>query len=122
MYANLEIISNNTYKFSQFSYKVPEKLNNKIAIGTLVEVLFRNKKKIGVITSFTNKEPNFKVNSLINIHNKQLNEDQLNYVKAIAITNHLNLGICLNSYIKLDSLRSQNKLKYTLSLHDALPI
>ena len=113
MYANLEIISNNTYKFSQFSYKVPEKLINKITIGTLVEVLFRNKNKIGVITSFTNKEPNFKVNSLIKIHNKQLNEDQLSYVKAVAITNHLNLGICLNSYIKLDSLRTQNKLKYS---------
>ena len=113
MYANLEIISNNTYKFSQFSYKVPEKFINKITIGTLVEVLFRNKKKIGVITSFTNKEPNFKVNSLIKIHNKQLNEVQLSYVKAVAITNHLNLGICLNSYIKLDSLRTQNKLKYS---------
>ena len=113
MYANLEIISNNTYKFSQFSYKVPEKLNNKISIGTLVEVLFRNKKKIGVITSLTNEEPNFKVNSLIKIHNKQLKEDQLNYVKAVAITNRLNLGICLNSYIKLDSLCSQNKLKHS---------
>lgn len=113
MYANLEIISNNTYKFSQFSYKVPEKLNNKISIGTLVEVLFRNKKKIGVITSFTNKEPNFKVNSLIKIHNKQLKEEQLNYVKAVAITNRLNLGICLNSYVKLDSLCSQNKLKHS---------
>ena len=113
MYANLEIISNNTYKFSQFSYKVPEKLINKITIGTLVEVLFRNKKKIGVITSFTNKEPNFKVNSLIKIHNKQLKKDQLNYVKAIAITNRLNLGICLNSYVKLDSLCSQHKLKHS---------
>jgi len=113
MYANLEIISNNTYKFSQFLYKVPEKFHNKVSTGTLVEVIFRNKKKIGVITSFTNKEPNFKVNSLIKINNKQLNETQLNYVKAVAITNHLNLGICLNSYIKLDSLRSQNKLKHS---------
>jgi len=113
MYANLEIISNNTYKFSQFSYKVPEKLNNKITVGTLVEVLFRNKKKIGVITSFTSEEPNFKVNSLIKIYNKQLNKDQLNYVKAVAVTNHLNLGFCLNSYVKLDSLHSQNKLNHS---------
>jgi len=113
MYANLEIISNNTYKFSQFSYKVPEKLNNKITVGTLVEVLFRNKKKIGVITSFTSEEPNFKVNSLIKKYNKQLNEDQLNYVKAVAVTNHLNLGFCLNSYVNLDSLCSQNKLNYS---------
>ena len=44
MFVNVELIYNNTYKFIQFTYKVPKKYENKIYIGTIVELLFRNKK------------------------------------------------------------------------------
>ena len=49
MYINVELIYNNTYKFVQFTYKVPKKFLNKIKIGSIVEVIFRNKKYNAVV-------------------------------------------------------------------------
>ena len=49
MFVNVELIYNNTYKFIQFTYKVPKKYENKIYIGTIVELLFRNKKYRAVV-------------------------------------------------------------------------
>ena len=44
MFVNVELIYNNTYKFIQFTYKVPNKYKNKIHVGSIVELMFRNKK------------------------------------------------------------------------------
>ena len=49
MYIDVELIYNNTYKFVQFTYKVPKKFINKINIGSIVEVMFRNKKYNAVV-------------------------------------------------------------------------
>ena len=43
MYADVELISNNTYKFKLFTYSIPSKFINKIQVGSIVEVNFRNK-------------------------------------------------------------------------------
>ena len=58
MFVNVELIYNNTYKFIQFTYKVPKKYENKIHIGTIVELLFRNKKYRAVVADVNVKKPN----------------------------------------------------------------
>jgi primosomal protein N' len=49
MFANIEIISNNTYNFSTFTYEIPKKFIGKVYIGTVVEIKFRNRKLLGII-------------------------------------------------------------------------
>ena len=61
MFADVEIISNNTYKFQLFTYSVPENLSNKIDIGSLVSVNFRNRKKTAVVVNIHNKDLKMKI-------------------------------------------------------------
>ena len=56
MFADVEIISNNTYKFQLFTYSVPKNLSNKIDIGSIVSVNFRNRKKTAVVVNIHNKD------------------------------------------------------------------
>ena len=43
MYVDVELISNNTYQNSIFTYQVPNKLKDKVNVGSIVIVPFRNK-------------------------------------------------------------------------------
>ena len=43
MFADVEVISNNTYGYNQFTYSIPHKFQAKLSIGTFVKVEFRNK-------------------------------------------------------------------------------
>ena len=43
MFADVEIISNNTYGYNQFTYSIPHKFKTKLSIGSFVKVEFRNK-------------------------------------------------------------------------------
>ena len=43
MFADVEVISNNTYGYSQFTYSIPHKFQSKLSIGNFVKVEFRNK-------------------------------------------------------------------------------
>ena len=64
MFANIEIISNNTYNFSRFTYIIPKKYQGKVQQGTIVEIKFRNKILNGIIVSTSSKT---KINKLNNI-------------------------------------------------------
>ena len=55
MYVDIEIISNNTYTNNIFTYKVPNNVTDKINIGSIVSVPFRNKDYKGIVMSFTDK-------------------------------------------------------------------
>jgi len=35
VFADVEILSNNTYKFSKFTYSIPRRLSQKIKIGSI---------------------------------------------------------------------------------------
>ena len=43
MFADVEVISNNTYGYNQFTYSIPHKFKTKLSIGSFVRVEFRNK-------------------------------------------------------------------------------
>ena len=43
MFADVEVISNNTYGYNQFTYSIPHKFMTKLSIGSFVKVEFRNK-------------------------------------------------------------------------------
>ena len=111
MYVDVEIISNNTYKNTLFTYRVPPKLTNKIVKGSIVSVQFRSKecKAIVLATSNSTNVSNIKdLNKLLNI---TLDQNHLRYLEHLAISNNLNIGIILHNLIDLSSLINQQKLK-----------
>ena len=111
MYVDVEIISNNTYKNTLFTYRVPPKLTNKIVKGSIVSVQFRNKEYKAVVlgTSKSTNVNNIKdLNRLLNI---TLDQNHLRYLEQLAISNKLNIGILLHNLIELSSLINQKKLK-----------
>ena len=59
MYVDVELISNNTYQNSTFTYQVPNKIKDKINVGSIVIVPFRNKdyKAIIVLSLIHISEP-----------------------------------------------------------------
>ena len=55
MYVDVELISNNTYQNSTFTYQVPNKLKDKINVGSIVIVPFRNRDYKAIIVSTSNE-------------------------------------------------------------------
>ena len=55
MYVDVELISNNTYQNSTFTYRVPNKIKDKINVGSIVIVPFRNKDYKAIIVSTSNE-------------------------------------------------------------------
>ena len=55
MYVDVELISNNTYQNSTFTYQVPNKLKDKINVGSIVIVPFRNRDYKAIIMSTSNE-------------------------------------------------------------------
>ncbi len=108
MNINVELIYNNTYKFNQFTYSVPKSLQNKINIGSIVKVNFRNKEYKAVVVelnSIAKKSHNILD---INSYLYDLTNEQILYLKYIAVSNFLNIGIVLSQYEDLNVLISQN--------------
>ena len=96
MFVNVELIYNNTYKFIQFSYKVPKKYENKVYIGTIVELLFRNKKYKAVVVDINVKKPNTKnINDIQNVLFR-LTDEQITFLTYLSVSNFLNIGILLS--------------------------
>ena len=55
MYVDVELISNNTYQNSIFTYQVSNKLKDKVNIGSIVTVPFRNRDYKAIIVSKSNE-------------------------------------------------------------------
>ncbi len=108
MFADVEILSNNTYKFSKFTYSIPKSLRHKIKIGSIVRVKFRNNTKNAIVVNIHNESPSIKIIKPVEKITSQLNSSQLLFLKHIASANYLNIGMMLfNLYqdnnFKLDS-------------------
>ena len=117
MNINVELIYNNTYKFTQFTYSVPKSLQNKIKIGSIVNVNFRNKEYKAVVVDLINKYNNNHKILDINSYLYNLTNEQILYLKYLAVSNFLNIGIVLSQYEDLNVLISQNildKSKYSI--------
>ena len=109
MFANIEIISNNTYNFSNFTYIIPKKYQGKVQQGTIVEIKFRNKILNGIIVSTSSKTNINKLNNIEKvIHN--LDSIQFKYLQCIASVNRINVGMLLYNLFDVGSYGNQKKL------------
>ena len=95
MFADVEILSNNTYKYSKFTYLVPNKFHQKIKIGSIVKVDFRNRKKTAIVVKLHEESPNIKIIKNIEKIVDQLSKHHLIYLKHLASANFLNIGMLL---------------------------
>ncbi len=111
MFVNVELIYNNTYKFIQFSYKVPKKYENKIQIGSIVELLFRNKKYKAVVVDINVKKPNtVNINEILKVYFR-LTEEQITFLTYLSVSNFLNIGILLSEIFNIEMFKKQKKNK-----------
>jgi len=114
VFVNVELIYNNTYKFIQFTYKVPKEYENKVYIGTIVELLFRNKKYKAVVVDINVKKPNTKnINEIQNVLFR-LTDEQINFLTYLSVSNFLNIGILLSEIFDVKKFKNQKKNKYKL--------
>ena len=111
MFVNVELIYNNTYKFIQFTYKVPKEYENKVYIGTIVELLFRNKKYKAVVVDINVKKPNTKnINEIQNVLFR-LTDEQITFLTYLSVSNFLNIGILLSEIFDVKKFKNQKKNK-----------
>ena len=107
---NVELIYNNTYQFTQFTYSVPKSLQSKVKIGSIVNVVFRNKDYKAVVVNLQNtSRNNYKILD-IKSYLYDLTKEQILYLKYLAVSNFLNMGIVLSQYEDLNVLISQKTL------------
>ena len=111
MFADVEVISNNTYGYNQFTYSIPHKFKTKLSIGSFVKVEFRNKIVDALVVNLKSKTEIKNPKNILKVSNFTLDNEQDLYCKYIALSNRLNCGILLHNIIDLDNLRKQNILK-----------
>ena len=111
MFADVEVISNNTYGYNQFTYSIPHKFKTKLSIGSFVKVEFRNKIVDALVVNLKSKTEIKNPKDILKVSNFTLDNEQDLYCKYIALSNRLNCGILLHNIIDLDNLRKQNILK-----------
>ena len=111
MFADVEVISNNTYGYNQFTYSIPHKFKTKLSIGSFVKVEFRNKIVDALVVNLKSKTEIKNPKNSLKVSNFTLDNEQDLYCKYIALSNRLNCGILLHNIIDLDNLRKQNILK-----------
>ena len=119
MYADVELISNNTYKFKLFTYSIPSKFINKIQVGSIVEVNFRNKIYKAIVLEIKKNTSIYKLNEIVNLTNITINQKKLEYLKFLALSNYLNIGIVIHNLINIETFNKQNILntKNVKNLH-----
>lgn len=110
MYADVELISNNTYKFKLFTYSIPNKFINKIKVGSIVEVNFRNKIYKAIVLELKENTSISKLNEIVKLTNIAINQKNLEYLKFLALSNFLNIGIVINNLINIENLNKQKIL------------
>ena len=116
MFADVEILSNNTYKFSKFTYSIPTRLIQKIKIGSIIKVMFRNNIKHAVVINTHNESPNIKLIKPIEKVTSQLNSSQLLFLKHVASANYLNIGMTLFNLYQETNYKLENKLDLSENL------
>ncbi len=111
MYVDVEIISNNTYQYTLFTYKVPKQLLNKISCGSIVSVHFRNKEYNAVVLSKSKTSDVNNIKFLNSYSNMTLDANQIKYLKQLAISNRLNIGILIHNLFDLSKFIKQKTLR-----------
>ena len=107
MYVDVELISNNTYQNSTFTYKVRDNLKNQITVGSIVLVPFRNRDYKAIIVSKHTKSKIKNIKHIKRYLNITLNKNQIDYLQQLAISNRLNIGILLFNIVDISVLKNQ---------------
>ena len=110
MYVDVELISNNTYQNSTFTYQVPNKIKDKITVGSIVTVPFRNKDYKAIIMSTSNESLIENPKPIKKYLNVTLNRNQIKYLQQLAISYRLNTGILLYNFVDISTLKKQKVL------------
>ena len=110
MYVDVELISNNTYQNSTFTYQVPNKLKDKINVGSIVIVPFRNRDYEAIIVSTSNESLIKNPKPIKKFLNITLNSNQIKYLQQLAISYRLNTGILLYNFVDISTLKVQQVL------------
>ena len=110
MYADVELISNNTYKFKLFTYSIPGKFINKIQVGSIVEVNFRNRSYKAIVLKIKKNTSIYKLNEITNLTNITIDKNKLEYLKFLALSNYLNIGILIHNLINIETFNKQKIL------------
>ena len=111
MFADVEVISNNTYGYNQFTYSIPHNFQTKLSIGSLVKVEFRNKIVDALVVNLKSNSQIKNSKYILKVSNSILTKEQDLYCKYIALSNRLNCGILIQNIIDLEILKQQNILK-----------
>ncbi len=101
---------------SFFDYSVPEEYKDKIKIGQLVKIPFRNKEEFGVILDIKSSDkPNIKTKPIKEIVFAQpfLSKEQLNFLVDISEFYHVSLGFLLKSNLIPLQIRKLKKVSST---------
>ena len=107
MFARIEVISNNTYKFNNFTYLIPKSLNQDVKIGSVVNIEFRNRKLTGLVIALEKKSNIKNLNKILSVI-MTLNNENFKYVKYLATVNRINMGMLL---FNMFDIRKFNKQK-----------
>ena len=107
MYVDVELISNNTYQNSTFTYQVPNKIKDKINVGSIVIVPFRNKDYKAIIVSTSNESLIENPKPIKKYLDVTLNSNQIKYLQQLAISYRLNTGILLYNFVDISTLKKQ---------------
>ena len=110
MYADVELISNNTYKFKLFTYSIPSKFINKIQVGSIVEVNFRNRSYKAIVLEIKKNTSIYKLNEIVSLTNITIDQKNLEYLKFLALSNYLNIGIVIHNLFNIEKLNKQKIL------------
>ncbi len=110
MYVDVELISNNTYQNSTFTYQVPNKIKDKINVGSIVIVPFRNKDYKAIIVSTSNESLIENPKPIKKYLDVTLNRNQIKYLQQLAISYRLNTGILLYNFVDISTLKQQKVL------------
>ena len=110
MYVDVELISNNTYQNSTFTYQVPDKLKDKINVGSIVIVPFRNREYKAIIVSTSNESLIENPKLIKKYLDVTLNSNQIKYLQQLAISYRLNTGILLYNFVDISTLKKQKVL------------
>ena len=111
MYADVELISNNTYKFKLFTYSIPSNFLNKIQVGSIVEVKFRNKIYSAIVLEIKQSTSLSKLNEILKFTDITFDQKKLEYLKYLALSNYLNIGIVIHNLINIEAFNKQNILE-----------
>ena len=110
MFARIEVISNNTYKFNNFTYLIPKLLNQDVKVGSVVNIEFRKRKLTGLVIALEKKSNIKNLNKILSVVTT-LNNENYKYIKYLATINRVNMGMLLFNMFDISKFNKQKTFR-----------